>query len=161
MLKWEETEPLKIWIMVPLTLLLLATHDCEEGCKCWHDNQRHRDGHGTDRSRPGGVDWRMETNIPICEAIRSDCYFSISLPQKNDSSGQGRVNRSELKLMFHCVHTMKTDSWSNPDSFLDPVDTQSLQWVLDLCRGFVLVERARKTSTGRLPGGILMSNILF
>lgn len=81
--------------------------------------------------------------------------------KKNDSSGQGRVNRSELKLMFHCVHTMRTDSWSNPDSFLDPVDTQSLQWVLDLCRGFILVERARKTSTGRLPGGILMSNRLF
>lgn len=33
------------------------------------------------------------------------------------------LTRSELKLMFHCVHTMRTDSWSNPDSFLDPVDT--------------------------------------
>lgn len=35
----------------------------------------------------------------------------------------GRAESIGLKLMFHCVHTMRTDSWSNPDSFLDPVDT--------------------------------------
>lgn len=135
--------------MVPLTLLLLATHDCEEGCKCWHDNQRHRDGHGTDRSRPGGVDWRMETNIPICEAIRSDCYFSISLPQKNDSSGQGRVNRSELKLMFHCVHTMRSWLVSRSSGYIiSPVGSGSMS-------GFRLSwacqENFYREATGRHP----------
>lgn len=41
-----------------LTLLFLPTHDSEESGEGGHDDQRDCDGHGTDRSRPGGVNWR-------------------------------------------------------------------------------------------------------
>lgn len=44
------------------TLLFLSAHHCEEGGEGRHDDQRHCDGHGTNRPRPGGVDCRWKTN---------------------------------------------------------------------------------------------------
>lgn len=43
------------------TLLLLATHDGEEGGEGRYNDQRDGDGHGADRTRPGGVDWNKHS----------------------------------------------------------------------------------------------------
>lgn len=45
------------------TLLLLATHDSEESGKGWYNDQRDGNGHGTDGSRPGGLDWNKHTRL--------------------------------------------------------------------------------------------------
>lgn len=44
------------------TLLFLTTHHSKESSEGRHDDQRHCDGHGTDRPRPGGVDYRLKVN---------------------------------------------------------------------------------------------------
>lgn len=43
------------------TLLLLATHDGEEGGEGRQNDQRDCNGHGADRPRPGGVDWNKHS----------------------------------------------------------------------------------------------------